>query len=60
VLALFATTDGQSLSDFLDGVFADAEKHTVSASDDEIADFGAFMEKFKSGIAVQRLASEVL
>jgi sugar (pentulose or hexulose) kinase len=60
VLALFATTDGQSLSDFLDGVFADAEKHTVSASDDEIADFGAFMEKFKSGIAVQKFASEVL
>ena len=60
LLALYASEKGQSLADFLDGVFAGAEKLTVSADEKEIADFGAFIEKFKSGLAVQRLAAEVL
>ena len=60
LLALYAAEKGQSLADFLDGVFAGAEKLTVSADEKEIADFGAFIEKFKSGLAVQRLAAEVL
>ena len=59
VLALFATVKGQSLADFLDLVFKDAKKHTVSADEREIADFSAFMQKFKSGLSVQKLASEV-
>ena len=58
-LALFAATEGQNLADFLDGIFADAEKHTVSADEKELRDFGAFMEKFKAGLPVQKLASEV-
>ena len=60
LLALYASEKGQSLADFLDGVFAGAKKLVVSADEKEIADFGAFMEKFKSGLAVQRLAAEVL
>ena len=59
VLALFVTVKGQSLADFLTSVFNNAEKHTVSADEREIADFSAFMQKFKDGLSVQRLASEV-
>ena len=58
-LALFATREGQSLAEFLDEIFAGAEKHTVSADEAELRDFGAFMEKFKAGLPVQRLAAEV-
>ena len=60
LLALYATKNGESLADFLDGVFAGAEKNTVTATADDVADFEAFMKKFKSGLAVQRLAAEVL
>ena len=60
LLSLYTAAEGQSLADFLDGIFADNEKHIVTASDREVADFSAFMEKFKSGLAVQRLAAEVL
>ena len=60
LLALFTAMGGGSLADFLDGVFAGATKGTVSADEREIADFGAFIEKFKSGLAVQKLAAEVL
>lgn len=60
LLALYTTVSGQGLADFLDEVFADAEKSTVMADAAEVADFGAFMKKFKSGLAVQRLAAEVL
>ena len=60
LLALYTTVEGQSLADFLDSVFADAQKHTVKASEKEIADFWAFTKRFKDGLAVQKLASEVL
>ena len=60
VLALFATAEAENLADFLDGVFAGAEKHTVSADEKELSDFSAFMKKFKAGLAVQKLAAEVL
>ena len=60
VLALYAAVKDKSLADFLDTVFAEAEKNTASATDADLLDFGAFMKKFKSGIAVQKLAAEVL
>ena len=60
VLALFAAIGKKGLEDFLDEIFKDAEKTTVSASEAELRAFGAFMEKYKKGLSFERLASEVL
>ena len=60
LLSLYTAVAEQSLADFLDSIFADTEKHTVSASEKEVADFSAFMEKFKCGLVVQKLAAEVI
>ena len=60
VLALFAACGKGDLSTFLDGIFESAEKSTLMASDAEIAAFNAFMKQYKKGLAVERLASEVL
>ena len=60
VLALFSALGEGDLDAFLDRVFADAQKHTLSASEAEKADFSAFMDKYRKGLSVQRLASEVI
>lgn len=60
LLALFACRPDEGLEAFLDRIFADAEKSTVAASENENAYFHAFMEKYENGLAVERLASEVL
>ncbi len=60
MLALFVLCGKGSLSAFLDGIFESAEKSTLTASDAEIAAFNAFMEQYKKGLAVEKLASEVL
>ncbi len=59
VLALFTCLGEQSLESFLDGIFKDAKKSTVSASESEITAFYRFMEQYKKGLAVERLASEI-
>ena len=60
VLALFTYLGGQDLESFLDGVFENSEKTTVSASDAELKSFNAFMIKYKKALSVERLAEEVL
>ena len=60
ILALFARCGGGNIEEFLNGIFASAEKTTVNAADGEIKSFKAFMEKYKNGLAVEKLASEVL
>ena len=60
LLALFACGENADLQKFLDDVFKDTVKNTISASDLEKTSFASFMEKYKSGLAVERLASEVL
>ena len=60
VLALFAYLGENDLEGFLDGIFKNAKKTTVTASYSEIKSFGSFMEKYKKGLAVERHASEVL
>jgi hypothetical protein len=60
LLALFTYIGGQNLENFLDDVFKNSQKTTVSASEAELKSFGAFMEKYKKGLAVETLASEVL
>ena len=60
ILALFALSADKDLEKFLDRVFLDAERSTVLASDLEKESFAAFMAKYKNGLAVERLASEVM
>ena len=60
VLALFATVRGLSLDTFLDTIFADSERLTVSADEREVAEFSAFIERYKRALPVQELASEVV
>ena len=60
LLAMFAHSGEKSLEAFLDGIYGDAEKTTVSADESEKRSFAAFMEKYKRGIAVEKLASEVI
>lgn len=59
LLALFATQSGISLDDFLDSLFASAEKETTVASDEERAKFASFMKLYKAGLAVEKRATEV-
>ena len=60
LLAMFAYSREEILEAFLNGIYGDAEKTTVSADETEISSFAAFMEKYKKGIAVERLATEVI
>ncbi len=60
VLALYRIFNEKPLEDFLDTLFADAEKETVVASDEEKAKFAKFMQTYKAGLAVEKKATEVL
>jgi len=60
VLALFTYLGEQNLETFLDGIFENVEKTTISASESEINSLNAFMTKYKKALSVERLASEVL
>ena len=60
LLALCACLGEKDLEKFLDGVFAEAESSTVEADEAEKASFAEFMEKYKKGLAIEKLASEVL
>lgn len=60
VLALYRICNEKPLEDFLDTLFADAEKETVVASPEEKAKFAKFMQSYKAGLAVEKKATELL
>ena len=60
VLALFAYVEESSLENFLNMIFKDAQKSTVVAEERETVSFSKFMETYKKGLAVEKLAGEVL
>lgn len=60
VLALYRYIGGCGLEQFLNGIFADKEKTTLAATEEEAASFKKFMEEYRKGLAVERLATEVL
>ncbi len=60
LLAMYRYLGKESLTDFLAKIFCDTESTTIEANEEEIKAFGAFMVKYKKGLAVERLASEVL
>lgn len=60
VLALFAYLREQNLEYFLDRIFGSAQQSTVFASEQELKAFSAFMEKYKKGLEIERLAADML
>ena len=60
VLALFTGIGGGDFEAFLEGIFKDAERTTVSADEKEKRSFSAFLEKYRKGLAAARLMGEIL
>ena len=60
VLALFTYLGEHNFEKFLEKIFKDAQRTTVSASETELKSFNAFMEQYKKGLAVEQLASSLL
>ncbi|MBR2339294.1 MAG: ATPase [Clostridia bacterium] len=60
VLALFTYLGGQSLECFLNRIFGEVQKTTLSASDSENKSFNEFMIKYKKALGVERSLSEVI
>ncbi len=56
ILALYTLLKTGTLEDFLDALFADNEKTTVSANQEEKEKFAAFMSRYKKGLAVEKTA----
>ena len=52
---------GESLPDYLDNkVFADAQSSTVTATQEDIDGFNAFLAQYRKALPLERLATEVL
>ena len=53
--------EGETLEDYLDNkVFSEAGSTTVLASEEDIAGFSAFLERYKKALPVERTATEVV
>ena len=59
LLALFACCGGENFENFIDRIFQNTQTSTVTASQEESDCFNEFMIKYKKGLAVEKLASEV-
>lgn len=59
LLAGYVLVNGISLPEYLDKIFADTKKKTVTADDKEKAKSKAFLDNYKKNLKVERLASEV-
>ena len=52
---------GESLPDYLDSkVFADAQSSTITATQEDIDGFNAFLAQYRKAFPLERLATEVL
>ncbi len=60
VLAILTTRKNMDLEGLLAEIFADTPKTTISADEHEQKAFGVFMETYRKGLVVEKLASEVL
>lgn len=60
LLAMHAFEKNKDLESFLQGVFSGTQSSTVSASDSELEAFGDFMLRYKKGLSIEKIASEVL
>ena len=59
VLALYSALKIDTLEDFLDKLFSKTEKTTVVASKEEKQKFASFLEYYKQGLKVEKLATEL-
>lgn len=60
ILALYATENQKSLSEFLENIFADTDKKVVMANEQEKQKCACFMEKYRKGLRAEKLLSESL
>lgn len=58
LLALYATDKKGAAEEFLQEIFQDAEKTTVTADERERKKFAAFMARYKNNLAAEKIASE--
>ena len=53
--------EGETLEDYLDNkVFANAKSSTLTATDEDIAGFNAFLACYRKAFPLERLATEIL
>lgn len=60
VLALFTCLGAKDLESFLDGIFGNVPKTTVSASEAEKKSFNTFIERYKNTIAIEKTLGQLL
>lgn len=60
ILALYATDSKKTLAEFLETIFADAEKKVVTANEEEMKKCACFMDRYRKGLQAERTMSEVL
>ena len=60
VLALFMISEKMDLEKFLDEIFEKTEKTVASDDEKEKEEFENFIKKYKAGLKIEKLASEVL
>ena len=59
VLALYSVKKIDTLEDFLDNLFEKTEKTTVTASKEEKQKFASFLDFYKQGLRVEKLATDL-
>ena len=53
--------ENESLPDYLDNkVFANAKSSTLTASNEDISGFSAFLDRYKKALLLERLATEAV
>ncbi|MBE6610203.1 MAG: ATPase [Ruminococcaceae bacterium] len=58
ILALYATDNGKSLGDFLDGIFADVGKTVVMADEEELTKCREYMKAYRKYLAAEKTAAD--
>lgn len=59
--AYMMNKQGKTLADYLsDSVFTNSERTTVAPKDSDIEGFGAFMQRYKAGLDIERKAVEAI
>ena len=60
VLALFMASEKKTLEELLEQIFEKTERTVVSADEKEKEAFETFMKKYRAGLKIEKIASEVL
>jgi len=60
ILALYACRNEKKFEEFLNDIFRESKKVTVSAEEKEKEKFRSFMELYKKGLKIEKQASEIM